>query len=1492
MVWSDNSRWQSGSKPFDVMAVSIGPDGAILQQPVTVAQGDYTVESDTSLQNPRVAFGNGKYLILWEKRTCSYISFPAFCSNTAAGALAPSDFPATSATQQISLPVVNERLSVAFDGNRFFVVGVSSSGCQRVVTDGSYNCDISGMFVDESGVVSATVAIVSTARLSSNAATSVAFNPSGYSQSPSGSYLVVWGNNEIRAAIVGVDGVILNPSFVVGGTDTTSSEIESYPSVVFDGVHYFVVWVTAHSWNGFTYLYRLDGVRMLADGTPLDTRGIPVSSGSTVQQPAQLVGKANGKFDMLVVWPDSRNGTSGAFTDIFGVITHAATPVAQPIVPPTPPPAQPIPGVDLSVGGFAMVPVILKAGTPISIESTIRNDGTQAAGPFEARYHWSSSLPVTDGTVLYTQTFPSGLGAGASLKQSFAVTPPLGADGTYYLGVVVDATIPDQVAEANEQNNTSVFALTVDTTPPATAVLYPRSTDVVRGPVPVLVSAEDSTGVLFVEFYLDGVRAFVDIGGPSDGWEWRWDTSTATNGSHTLSAKAFDAAGNIGISANMSVQVDNATPLISSIYVNGITTTGATITWTTDEPADSQVEYGTTSAYGNLTPLAPTLVNSHSVSLTGLAASTQYYYRVTSRDAAGNPASSAGLTFTTPPVAPTNLTATAPTSTQVVLTWTGSGGPISVAGYRIERCQGTGCTTFAELTTQWTSQGFTTPWTSYSDAALAPGTSYRYRVRAIDAFGNLSDYSAVVTAVTPVPATAPPPVGWVARYNGPANGDDSANGRGKVVTDSANNVYVTGWSWNGTTADIATLKYDAAGAQQWVARSSTGSTDPYWVFSGWPLRLVPDGSGNLYVVGVICHDAACSNVDIATLKYNGAGALQWMARYDNGGLDYSLSAAVDSAGNVFVTGVSANGVNTDAVTIAYGPGGGAPLWVARYDAGGNDEGAGVAVDGAGNVYMTGGSCANAACTNDNWDAVTIKYSSTGAVVWTARYDNGNHDYTAGIGLDGSGNVYVGGHSCKLATFPPGYYYCPDFDYLAIKYDPAGTRLWVARYDNGGNDYAGGGLAVDAAGNAYLTGSSWNGINDDAATVKVSPTGQVLWAARYDHGGAEDKAGGIAFDRLGNILVSGYSSGPSGLPDYAVVSYAPDGAERWVVRYDGGGSDIGFSLAVDSVGNVLVTGESSAVNADYATIQYVQDQAPPIISAVVAGSITASGATITWTTDEVADTQVEYGTTTSYGSSTTLDTTLVTSHSAALSGLSASTLYHYRVKSRDAAGNLATSADYTFTTAAVLPPVVDSVSTKTGNGTSVTWSHTVSGSGTNRLLVVGVSHRTANSAATVTGVTYAGLPLTRVGMATQTNVRVHLWYLINPPTGTNSVVVALSNQEKMVAAAVSLTGVRQSAPLGTFTSSIGNSTSPSVAVSSATGDVVLDVMGAQGTSTATVGPGQTQRWNTVTTGNSANSNVRGTGSTEPGASTVSMSWTLGAAQYWAIGAVPIRPAGAQ
>ncbi|MEK7133545.1 MAG: fibronectin type III domain-containing protein [Patescibacteria group bacterium] len=121
-----------------------------------------------------------------------------------------------------------------------------------------------------------------------------------------------------------------------------------------------------------------------------------------------------------------------------------------------------------------------------------------------------------------------------------------------------------------------------------------------------------------------------------------------------------------------------------------------------------------------------------------------------------------------------------------------------------------------------------------------------------------------------------------------------------------------------------------------------------------------------------------------------------------------------------------------------------------------------------------------------------------------------------------------------------------------------------------------------------------------------------------------------------------------------------------------------------------------------------DTIAPTLSGISATNLTTSGATIVWTTNENSTSQVEYGTTTAYGATTTLDASLVTSHSVALTGLASSTLYHFRVLSKDAANNLATSGDTTFTTASpadTTAPIISGTSVSAIASTSATVSWT-------------------------------------------------------------------------------------------------------------------------------------------------------------------------------------------
>lgn len=135
-----------------------------------------------------------------------------------------------------------------------------------------------------------------------------------------------------------------------------------------------------------------------------------------------------------------------------------------------------------------------------------------------------------------------------------------------------------------------------------------------------------------------------------------------------------------------------------------------------------------------------------------------------------------------------------------------------------------------------------------------------------------------------------------------------------------------------------------------------------------------------------------------------------------------------------------------------------------------------------------------------------------------------------------------------------------------------------------------------------------------------------------------------------------------------------------------------------------------------------DTTAPTISNVQTNTITSTSAAVSWVTDESADTQIEYGPTIAYGSSTTLNGTLFTDHAQTISGLTADTEYHYRTKSRDGSGNLATSPDFTFTTNALdsQPPTV--TMTAPANGSTVAATVNVSANATDNTGVVGVQFK--------------------------------------------------------------------------------------------------------------------------------------------------------------------------
>ncbi len=365
---------------------------------------------------------------------------------------------------------------------------------------------------------------------------------------------------------------------------------------------------------------------------------------------------------------------------------------------------------------------------------------------------------------------------------------------------------------------------------------------------------------------------------------------------------------------------------------------------------------------------------------------------------------------------------------------------------------------------------------------------------------------------------------WVARYDGPAGGEDQAL---DLALDSSGNPYVTGWSQgNGTGRDYATVKYDPNGNQLWVARYDGPASGEDLAYAA-----AVDYSGDIYVTG--WSQGNGTGADSATIKYNTSGDQLWVARYNGpvNGEDKSSAMTVDGWANAYVTGWSqGNGTETDYITMKYDRDGN-HLWIARYDGPANsqDRAQDIAVDNWGNVYVTGWSEGN----DTGADYTTVKHSSSGDQLWVARYNGpvNSEDKAYAMAVDSWGNIYVTGSSQGKGT---------EADYTTIKYDSNGDQLWVARYNGPSNsEDAARTIDLDSFGNLYVSGwSRGNAIRYDYATLKYDPDGNQLWAMRYDGPArGHDKVYAMAVDSLGNAYVTGKSSGNITFYDYATIKYA-------------------------------------------------------------------------------------------------------------------------------------------------------------------------------------------------------------------------------------------------------------------------------------------------------------------------------------------------------------------
>jgi hypothetical protein len=370
------------------------------------------------------------------------------------------------------------------------------------------------------------------------------------------------------------------------------------------------------------------------------------------------------------------------------------------------------------------------------------------------------------------------------------------------------------------------------------------------------------------------------------------------------------------------------------------------------------------------------------------------------------------------------------------------------------------------------------------------------------------------------------------------------------------------------------------------------------------------------------------------IKYSSSGTALWTNIWGSQ-VSVVQGMAIDNSRNVYVAGYWDVPMQTppDYITTAYSSDG-TPLWTNSYNRtytypmpvstrNADDRATGVAVDGNGNVYVSGVSATEGIIPPAIY--TTLAYSNSGTLVWTNSSETWGPNYPAAVAVDSRNNVYVAGTHCDGGqSCSPGYivvaysnagiplwtracnsYLCSGtfqamavdsvgdvyvaaswYGYLTVAISSGGTPLWQNSYPSplNANDSPCA-VAVGSNGNVYVTGYSL-GTNTgyDYATLAYSSLGIPLWTNRYNGpGNSNDCAQALAVGGSGNVYVTGYSWGASGSYDYLTIAYSTSGLPLWTNRYNGPGGSQASALAVDRNDNLYVTGTSGG---DCVTIKYM------------------------------------------------------------------------------------------------------------------------------------------------------------------------------------------------------------------------------------------------------------------------------------------------------------------
>ena len=453
---------------------------------------------------------------------------------------------------------------------------------------------------------------------------------------------------------------------------------------------------------------------------------------------------------------------------------------------------------------------------------------------------------------------------------------------------------------------------------------------------------------------------------------------------------------------------------------------------------------------------------------------------------------------------------------------------------------------------------------------------------------------------------------WNAFLGG--SGDDEGRG---IAVDGSGNAYVAGsseaaWGSNPTRAytagrDAFAAKLNSSGTLQWHAflggtADDSGNDVVFSLALGGSVFVAGDSQG-AWGAPVRAHSGA---QDGFAACLNASGALQWNTFVGGTDNDSAEGVAATATGAVFLAGTSSASWGTPVRSFSTGPDpyaamlnpGGAVFWNTFVGGTGSDSGTDVALDGGGNVYVTG--TAGAAwgtpiqSFHGETDAFAVKLTSTGALTWNSFLGSAGFENASGIVVLTSGACAVAGKS-DAGPWPagtPASAYAGDADgFLEIVAASGGFSAYTFM---GGLGYdEGKAVDVDSAGNVYVAGISrktwgtpiraFTGSSDDVFVAKLNANGALQWLT-FLGGSSEDRAAGIAVSAAGIVYIAGQSAGTWGFPlrgygggaqDAFAAKLNTDGILQWNTFLGGSAGDFGNGIAVDGSDNAYIVGSSPA-----------------------------------------------------------------------------------------------------------------------------------------------------------------------------------------------------------------------------------------------------------------------------------------------------------------------------